>query len=113
MTLKLLTEDNLESLSFKGGCIGSSESTLVKMPHCWKSHATAHMSFSAPFLNKAEKVMACLHKEIMTVFFINITSKEKENFFPLIACLFPKFFILLHVFLVLIFLLKDAFNLIF
>ena len=22
----------------KGGCTGSSESTLVKMPHCWKSH---------------------------------------------------------------------------
>ena len=29
---------NLEFLSLKGGCIGSSESTLVKMPHRWKSH---------------------------------------------------------------------------
>ena len=27
----------------KGGCIGSSESTLVKMPHCWKSHVAAQM----------------------------------------------------------------------
>ena len=34
MTVRLLTEDNLESLSLKGGCTGSSESTLVKMPHC-------------------------------------------------------------------------------
>ena len=24
------------------GCRGSSESTLVKMPHCWKSHVTAY-----------------------------------------------------------------------
>ena len=42
MIVKLLTEHHLEFLSFKGGCRCSSESTLVKMPHCWKSHATAH-----------------------------------------------------------------------
>ena len=34
MTTKLLTEHDLEFLSLKGGCIASSESTLVKMPHC-------------------------------------------------------------------------------
>ena len=39
----LLTEHHLEFLSLKGGCRGSSESTHVKMPHCWKSHATAHI----------------------------------------------------------------------
>ena len=43
MIVMLLTEYHLEFLSFKGGCTGSSESTLVKMPHCWKSHATAHI----------------------------------------------------------------------
>ena len=43
MIVKLLTEHNLEFLSLKGGCRGSSESTHVKMPHCWKSHATAHI----------------------------------------------------------------------
>ena len=43
MTVKLLTEHNLEFLSLKGGCTGSSESTLVKMPR-WKSHVTAHMT---------------------------------------------------------------------
>ena len=32
------------------GCIGSSESTLVKFPHCWKSHATAHLIFSAEII---------------------------------------------------------------
>ena len=43
MSVKLLTEYQLEFLSLKWGCIGVSESTLVKMPHCWKSHVTAHM----------------------------------------------------------------------
>ena len=43
---KLLTEHNLEFLGFKGGCRGSSESTLVKMSNCWKSHAAAHIMFS-------------------------------------------------------------------
>ena len=45
MTVKLLTEQHLEFLSLKGGCTGSSESTLVKMPHCWKSHFKAHIIF--------------------------------------------------------------------
>ena len=39
MIVKLLTEHHLEFLSLKGGCRGSSESTLVKMSNCWKSHA--------------------------------------------------------------------------
>ena len=43
MIVKLLTEHHLEFLSLKGGCTGSSESTHVKMPHCWKSHALAHL----------------------------------------------------------------------
>ena len=43
MIVKLLTEQHLEFLSLKGGCIGSSESTLVEMSNCWKSHATAHL----------------------------------------------------------------------
>ena len=43
MIVMLLTEHNLEFLSLKGGCRGSSESTLVKMSNCWKSHATAHL----------------------------------------------------------------------
>ena len=38
MDIKLLTEHHLEFLSLKGGCTDSSESTLVKMPRCWKSH---------------------------------------------------------------------------
>ena len=44
MIVKLLTEHHLEFLSLKGGCRGSSESTLVKMQHCWKSRVTAHIT---------------------------------------------------------------------
>ena len=50
MIVKLLTEHHLEFLSFKGGCRGSSKSTHVKMPHCLKSHALAHLMI--PFIPK-------------------------------------------------------------
>ena len=49
MNIKLLTEHHLEFLSLKGGCTGSAESTFVKMPHCWKSHATAQMATRTTF----------------------------------------------------------------
>ena len=38
MTVKVLTGPHLEFLSLKGGCSSSSESTFVKILHCWKSH---------------------------------------------------------------------------
>ena len=44
-SVKLLTEHHFELLSLKGGCTGSSESTLVKIPHCWKSHAAAYLFY--------------------------------------------------------------------
>ena len=45
MIVKLLTEHHLEFLSFNGGCRGSSESTLVKLANCWKSHAMAQIVY--------------------------------------------------------------------
>ena len=45
MTLKLLTEQHLEFLCLMKGWAGLSESIHVKMPHCWKSHVTAHMRY--------------------------------------------------------------------
>ena len=52
MSVKLLTEHHLEFLSLKGwgggGCMGSSESTLVKKPHCWKSNVAARLSVVLP-----------------------------------------------------------------
>ena len=46
MIVKLLAEHYLEFLSLKGGCRGSSESTLVKMSNCWKYHVEAHISLA-------------------------------------------------------------------
>ena len=43
MTVKLLSKHHLEIISLKGGCTGSSESTLFKIPNCWKSHVAAQM----------------------------------------------------------------------
>ena len=51
MSVKLLTEHHLEFLRFKRGCTGSSESALVKMAQCWKSHDTAQMTFLCGRLN--------------------------------------------------------------
>ena len=48
ISVKLLNEHHLEFLSLKGRCTGSSESTLVKMPHCWKSHGVAHIRVDCP-----------------------------------------------------------------
>ena len=48
MTVKLLTEHNLEFLSFKGGCTGLSESTLVKMPHCCTAQMLSFFIYCRP-----------------------------------------------------------------
>ena len=43
MSVKLLAEHHLVFLRLRGGYAGSSESTLVKLLHCWISHATAQL----------------------------------------------------------------------
>ena len=48
MTFRLQAEHHLVFLGLPGGCIGSCESTLVKMPHWWKSQVTAHFRNSTP-----------------------------------------------------------------
>ena len=48
MSVKLLIEHHLVFRSLKGGRIDLSKSTLVKMPHCWKSHVAAHFSTDPP-----------------------------------------------------------------
>ena len=59
MTVKLLTEHHLDLLSLKGGCRGSPESSLVKMPHCWKSRVAAHIIKTPhPVMCAAETVTA-------------------------------------------------------
>ena len=46
MSVKLLTEHNLEFLHLKGGCTGLSESTLVKMSHYHGSSIFLKLNFS-------------------------------------------------------------------
>ena len=62
MTLKLLTEHHLEFLSLKGGCTGSYESTLVKMPHCWKSHFMAHI---LPYISTYRPLVKSAYQNII------------------------------------------------
>ena len=50
MSVKLPTEHHLEFQSLKGGCTGSSGSTLDKMPHCWKSCVYTHIYIPAQSL---------------------------------------------------------------
>ena len=60
MSVKLLTEHRLEFLSLKGCCTGSSESTLVKMPHCWNSYTAAHLcceSRCPPYLQPGKNMI--------------------------------------------------------
>ena len=45
-----MTEHDLEFLCLKEGFTGSSESTLVKMPHLWKSCVTAHISNEGSYM---------------------------------------------------------------
>ena len=51
MILKLLTEHRLDFVS----CTGSTESTLVKMPHCWKSHVAAQASRCVGYIHISKK----------------------------------------------------------
>ena len=46
MSVKLLTAPHLRFLSLKVGCTGSSENTLIKMPHCWKSRVKAYFKLA-------------------------------------------------------------------
>ena len=68
MNVKLLTEHHLEFLSLKRGCTGSSESTLDKMPHCWKSRVMAQIICSAIrcfLLSKTNSKNLDLSKDIL------------------------------------------------
>ena len=64
MTLTLLNEHHFEFLSLKGGCTGLSESTRVKMPHCWKSHITAHLHVLFYFQSYAGKYVPAIGYKI-------------------------------------------------
>ena len=86
LSVKLLTEHHLEFLRLKGGCNGSSESTLVKMPHCMKSHVTAHINncqlkchiVILPY-SKFEEKLVINNKTIMCFEWLYTTERYKER----------------------------------
>ena len=82
MIVKLLTEQHLEFLSLKGGCRGSSESSLVKMPHCWKCHATAHILFRLDKIHNINMYMYKL-KDKNEIWNLKLISSDHVNLKPL------------------------------
>ena len=56
-----MTEHHWEFLSLKGGCTGLSESTLVKMPHCWKSRVMAQIRVVRELDPAPEKIKRHTH----------------------------------------------------
>ena len=98
MSAKLLTEHQLEFLRLKGGCTGSSVSTLVKMPHCWKSHVTAHICM---YIQSKTLCMCYTHKKchfevVITFVFVLIHIRKKDEVGPP-TCLSPPVTFLLTV----------------
>ena len=82
MSVNLLTKRHLEFLSEKGGCTGSPESTLVKMPHCWKSHVTAQFSNEMTKPTKWVKTQISLDIcQVWTVFTVHSVGPKPRAFF--------------------------------
>ena len=81
MCVKLLTEHHLYFLSLKGGGTGSSESTLVKMSHCWKSHVAAHYRITQSIVTVNHEYTSRLSvqyrpQDYNTFFILNSTEHE-------------------------------------
>ena len=68
MIVMLLTEHHLGLLSLKGGCTGLSESTLVKMPHFWKSHAVAQIIKRSIHMDPKHRVLKGQHFSMIKFF---------------------------------------------
>ena len=62
MSVKLLTEHNSVVFSLKEGCTGSSESTLMKMPHCRKSCFEAQLTLQVLLDHKIKVVRVKIRK---------------------------------------------------
>ena len=73
----LLIEHHLEFLSLKGGCTGSSESTLVRMTHCWKSQFAAQIKIlMISNRNFFSRVPAPLNS--LQDYFISLYSEQRQ-----------------------------------
>ena len=73
MNVKLLTGHHLQFLILKGGCTGSSESTLVTIPHCWKSHlGSLTNSFLLDLMDMRVQDVKVSHHSIVSLNYISI-----------------------------------------
>ena len=83
MTVKLLTEHKLEFLSLKGGCTSSSESTIVKTPHCWKPNVVAQILLFSRVLLRLYWVLL----DMLTIGTTHVSESSKNcpNFLNYIA----------------------------
>ena len=79
MIVTLLTEHHLEFLSLKGGCRGSSESTLVKMSNCWKSHALAQMALWGISTCDSGTLLSSVSPDALYQYFHERTDNLSEN----------------------------------
>ena len=78
MSIKLLIELNLEFLCLTGGCTGSSECTLVKMAHCWKSHVTA-LSRKKKYSDRGGHPFDIVN-ETLTMLYLDVITLNKPIF---------------------------------
>ena len=86
MSVKLLTQHHLEFLSVKWGCTGSSESTLVKMSNCWKSHAAAQLLCNCDLQNTwnsydCRRHCSCQKIKTLLKKCLNLSSVMRTGFF--------------------------------
>ena len=97
MSVNLLTVHHLEFLSLKGGFTGWSESTLVKMPNCWKSRAMAQMFIGMFVSNENDHYMYKVPSRRKSLPFCHFLSCEymKLQFFvnSNIVCMYHQIFL--------------------
>ena len=79
MIVKLLTEHHLEFLSIIDGCTDSPESTLAKMPHCWKSHAAAHFIPDEALEHRRKTYITLTSESLAAIMLIKPFSANDEN----------------------------------
>ena len=68
MTVNLRMEHHLKFLSLKGGCTDWSESTLVKMLHCWKRHVVVYRFVCVLIVIVGYSLCPVNDKDIKTIF---------------------------------------------
>ena len=88
MNVKLLTEHHLEYLSLKGACTSLSESTVVKMPLCWKSRVMARMCclvfFFCKYHNKVSSDQFFTYYNVVDDFVCFDSFYHSQQFFSLV-----------------------------